>query len=137
MMSGTMQAQDTIHQSPAMDVTTPTGRREAKWQFRRELLLQVAELIEGQPEQVWPKITGNLERQLGSPANATREATRRWLRLAGNTPGQVTAAIRRHFLTDTHEGPKRLKLQDRTDGHPFAGILPDQVITRMRQNPAP
>ena len=115
--------------------TTFESRREAKWQFRRSLLLRVEKLMGEQPEQVWAKITANLKRQMESPSDSTRRSTKRWLRFAGKTPQQIKETIQRYFLAETPEGPVRHKLQDLTDGHPFAGVLSDHEIQRLRQNP--
>lgn len=113
------------------------SRREAKWQFRRSLLLRVSALMEEKPEGVWTDITGNVGRLLASPSESIRKSAKRWLRFAGNTPEQVRRTIQRYFLTDTPEGPRRHKLQDLSDGHPFAGILPDHEIAQLRKDSEP
>lgn len=99
------------------------ARREAKWQFRRRLLLEAADILETQPDKVWPQVEKTLELLRSSSSPSIRHNTKRWLRFAGNSPEKTKATIKTFFTPDTPEGPKRHKLQDLSDGHPFTGIL--------------
>lgn len=111
-------------------------RREAKWQFRRGLVLEVAKILEQEPNRVWPQISETLAKLSTSPSPSIKKNTRRWIRFAGKTPGTTIQTIRTYFSWDTPEGPRRHKLQDLSDGHPFSGILPDSILKRLRESVA-
>lgn len=107
--------------------------REAKWQFRRLLMLEVARKLEGDPEATWTKISATLASLSASASPSTRRNARRWIRFAGNTPSKTIGVIQRHFSADTPDGIRRQKLQDLSDGHPFAGVVSDKIVARIRK----
>jgi len=108
-------------------------RREAKWQFRRGLLLAIANILDKQPDQIWPDVSQISAKLLASPSPSIRQSTKRWIRFAGQTPESVVQTIRSRFTTDTPEGPRRHKLQDQSDGHPFSGCLSNDMLQQLRQ----
>lgn len=110
------------------------SRQEAKWQFRRKLLLTTANLLEKKSEQVWPKVTKTVSMLLSNPSTSIQKSTRRWLRFAGNSPQVTIQTIRAQFGQDTPEGPRRHKLQDLSDGHPFSGILSEATLRKLRED---
>lgn len=111
-------------------------RREAKWQFRRGLVLEVAKILEQEPDRVWPQISETLAKLSASPSPSIKKNTRRWIRFVGKTPGTTIQTIRTYFSWDTAEGPRRHKLQDLSDGHPFSGILPESSLKKLRESVA-
>jgi hypothetical protein len=116
---------------------TPTNRNlfytrlEAKWQFRRLLLLEVAGMLEREGNS-WQISQDNLQKLLASPSASIRKNTRRWLRFAGTGAEETARTIRFRFGEDTPEGPRRHKLQDLSDGHPFSGVVSSLVLEDLR-----
>jgi hypothetical protein len=103
------------------------SRQEAKWQFRRMLLLSGADILERDVSgEAWEKIQKDLEERETHPDKVIQMLARNWRKHA-TSQAALVRYIRNHFEQDTPGGPIRHKLQDQSEGHPFAAILPETL----------
>ncbi|MFT3991190.1 MAG: hypothetical protein QM680_07250 [Luteolibacter sp.] len=107
---------------------------EAKWQFRRKLLLEIARLLEDAPDETWRSVSRMAEKLSSDPGSGGRYHVKKWRRFFGNTPAKNIETICRYFATDTPRGRRREKLQDLSDGTPFSGIVPSSKLQQMRED---
>lgn len=103
------------------------SRREAKWQFRRRLLLTASSILKNDPSEIaWRKVQDSLARRLQSQDVVLRRTAAAWKKY-GSDPETVAKRIQEKFLNDTPEGSERHRLQDLSEGHPFACIIPEEL----------
>ena len=91
------------------------------------LLLNCKDILEKDVSgEAWEKIQKDLEERETNPDKLIQMLARNWRKHAASQ-ATLIRYIRNHFEQDTPEGPLRHKLQDQSEGHPFAAILPETV----------
>lgn len=89
------------------------------------LLLCGADILEKDVSgEAWKKIQKDLEERETNPDKVIQMLARNWRKHAASQAALIRY-IRDQFEQDTPEGPSRHKLQDLSEGHPFAAILPE------------
>lgn len=106
-------------------------RREAKWQFRRRLLLAAASILENDTTgESWEKVRASLSHRKNNPDTVIRQTAANWEN-CGSTPETMIKNIREKYQKDTPEGPERHRLQDISEGHPFASMIPEETRSEL------
>lgn len=98
-------------------------RLEAKWQFRRVLLLRgIFHLEKDKTGEAWQKTLADLAGRKSNPDEVIRRLADNWIKRATSAAALIQF-IRENFETDTAEGPARNQLQDLSEGPPFGAII--------------
>ena len=76
-------------------------RREAKWQFRRRLLLAAASILENDPTGgAWEKVCASIARRKNNPDPVVRQTAAHWEKYGGTAKAMVRA-IREKYQKET------------------------------------